>query len=105
MINTSFENPYVSPTEVIDRIPNKERTTFQRLLMRVMLGEKLAHNESGEWRKEEERWVNVYARSVSDIIDNVENQELRKLIMEEKYNEAVVIVVNMLMTKLEAVAA
>lgn len=73
--------------------------------MRTMLGSKLVHEAGNEWRKEENKWVETYAKKVGDIIDNVENKELRKLIMEDRYEEAADVIMGMLKIEPMKVAA
>jgi len=67
-----------------ERIPIKIRLSFQRVLMNKMLSEKPSDIRQIEW-------ADVYAKRVSDIIDNTENSNIRDLILtgdEEKYKEA-----------------
>ncbi len=80
----------------IDRIPTKERNVFQILLMQSMLGEQPINKTKKEWNEEKIKWLETYAKTISDIIDNVKYKEIRYLIMVGKYTEAAVLVIKML---------
>lgn len=70
-----------------DRMPFAERMAFQVLLIQKMIGTDF-QPKSKEKFKAEMDWAEQYARKVSEIIDNRENEELRNLIFEERYAEA-----------------
>lgn len=91
-----FNNEDKIEIEKINRIPLKERMAFQVFLVRYMLGERSLEKTKKEWNEEEIKWAEMYAKVVSDIIDNPENKEIRNLIMEEKYKEASDIMIEML---------
>ncbi|MBI2630755.1 hypothetical protein HYW73_00870 [Candidatus Nomurabacteria bacterium] len=79
-----------------DRIPLKERNTFQLSLMQLMLGEKPISENDKEWNEKVLKWFDEYAEKVSDIIDNPKNKKTRDSIMKARYKEASDIVVEML---------
>lgn len=68
----------------------KGKMETQRLLMIQMLGEKPAFDAELEW-------VSRYAEKVSEIIDNKEKYpDVRKTILEKKYNEAADLILKIL---------
>jgi len=90
------QETFGTETETFDRIPLKERMAFQILLMQLMLGEKPKYKTDKEWNEEEMKWIEIYAKIVSEIIDNIKNKEIRDLLMKREYKEASNIVMEML---------
>lgn len=82
--------------ENFDRIPLKERMEFQIILIKLMLGEKSIEKTHEEWNQEEIKWIELYAKRVSDIIDNPQNEIIRTLIMKQEYLQAADIVIKIL---------
>jgi len=86
---------FESKPETENRIPTKERTKLQLTLMRIMLHESL-ENLDRDSRPDVENWMNTYTEKVSDIIDDPQNEQLRHFIMQEKYEEAAPLVIELL---------
>ena len=84
--------------ENFDRIPTKERNDFQFFLMEKRGVERGDHEAQGKWLKK-------YGKSVSDIIDNTENKDIRDFIMTGNYDEASKFVIEILEKEKVSVAA
>jgi hypothetical protein len=67
--------------ETPGRIPLKERNDFQAFLEQKMIGQNPVFDA-------EVAWANQYAKEISDIIDNVQNTEIRELIMKNNFEGA-----------------
>jgi hypothetical protein len=89
-------NEQIDMTPNYDSIPLKERLDFQRELILNMLGTDFRSKPRTEQILKEIEWAEKYARKVSEIIDNLENEEIRKLVLSEDYAEACILVLNML---------
>lgn len=76
-----------------EAIPLKERTVFQVKLMQKMLGTDFLTKTRQERTDMELDWANNFAKLVSDIIDHEEHKEIRDLIMSEKYEEAIELII------------
>ncbi len=71
-----------------EAIPLKERNAFQRTLFKLMLGAGLENKPQSEKADIEVALVERYGKIVSDMIDDPTHLEIRRLIMEQKYDEA-----------------
>lgn len=90
------EETFETVTENLNRIPMRERNAFQGLFMQLMLGEKPIDKTKEEWNKEKAKWLETYGKTISDIIDNPKNKDIRDLIMQGRHKEASEIVIKML---------
>jgi len=84
----------IEEPEKEERLGLHERNTVQIEIMKEML-------ESGVIKTELE-WAEIYGKAISDIIDNPQNAEIRKLIKEgdqdaKKYGEAADLIISLLM--------
>ncbi|MDD4803648.1 MAG: hypothetical protein PHN69_00550 [Candidatus Pacebacteria bacterium] len=87
-----FEEPKEIKISNFERIPLKNRLAFQKVLMKIMLGERSSDNLQIEW-------ADRYSIRVSNIIDDVNNAFIRELIMKdtpEEYKEASEVLIKIL---------
>jgi len=80
------------------RIPLVERTAFYVALMEKMGTEHRNYKLQSEWLDE-------YRKPVGDIIDSVDNKDVRNLIMKGNYEDAAKSVIDILNEKKVKVAA
>ena len=78
--------------ENLDKIPLKERQAFQVFLIQSMLNERSSYESDEKWNEEGMGWIKKYGKMVSNIIDNVKNEEIRNLIIRGEYEKASVLV-------------
>jgi hypothetical protein len=69
--------------EVDNRIPLNRRNPFQSYLIQSMFNKEQVPKTEKEW--------SAFGETVSKIIDNPKNEKIRELIMEQKYQEALVV--------------
>lgn len=79
-----------------EAIPLKERMQFQHELISEMLPKDFRDQGHERQIMLELDWANIYAKKVSDIIDNKENVEIRDLILNNEYKKACDIIIAML---------
>lgn len=87
---------YMDMTPNYEAMPIKERMQFQHELISEMLPKDFRDQGHVKQIMLELDWANVYAKKVSDIIDNKENIEIRDLIFKNEYKKACEIVMVML---------
>lgn len=86
----------IDMTPNYDRIPLAERMGFQHELIEEMLGADFRLKPRIEQIQLEIEWAKKYAKRVSNIIDDVNNEEIRKLVLSSHYVEASILVLEIL---------
>ena len=80
----------------MESLPTEMRAPFQSFVLKKILGEKSESMTQEEWDMKTLKWFDIYAKDISDIIDNTENKKIRDLIIAGKYEEASVLVIKIL---------
>lgn len=87
-----------------DTIPLKERLELQNILIETMLGEVYLQNTETIKHVTAFQWANKYIKKVSSIIDNIENKEIRDLILNHQYKEAGELIIPILKEEVDLAA-
>ena len=93
------------PPENMQRIPLKERNLIQYFVTKAIFGDRPDNISKEEWGTKTSDWYLKNGETISDIINNTNNKNIRDLIMTGKYQEASDLVIEMLDENEKALAA
>jgi hypothetical protein len=85
-----------APPSNIQRIPLKERNLVQYFVAKAIFGDRPDGVSKEEWGTKTSDWYLKNGKTISEIIDNTENKNIRDLITAGKYQESAELVIKML---------